>query len=34
MNWAVIRQKGDSQNESNKKRKHAKFPEKLTFFIP
>ena len=29
---SVIRQKGESQNGSNKTAKHAKFSEKRTFF--
>ena len=31
---SVIRQKGESQNGSFKKTKHAKFSEKRTFFTP
>ena len=33
-NALVIRQKGESQNGSFKKTKHAKFSEKRTFFTP
>ena len=31
---SVIQQKGESQNGGNKKAKHAKFSEKLTFLTP
>ena len=34
INSSVIRQKGESQNGSFKKTKHAKFSEKRTFFTP
>ena len=33
-NWSEIRQKGESQNDGNKKTKPVKFSEKLTFLTP